>query len=348
MKKKLIVLYMAVNILILLASYIIDDYLLIFIFNLSILFFEVSFMVLNFCIKKTNGYKNNFIYTTQFISMKDSYKLSERRYDIVNLGSNSARYAFFYEFVLGQNWSTGTQGILYDFEILKLNFSLLKRQGIVLLSLCPFSSIVTYLKKDKTDMLYHAKFARILNSFQQRKMISPVLSRLIRYPLLFNVKSIRYLLKDIDKDNRLLISEQSMQPLELNADAAKWINGWKKQFDIKDLSTPVTNVYKECIDESVKQLQEIIIFCLERELKPILIIPPVTKYLSEYFTPEVREQYIYSFIRQANTKDVPFLDYFSDERFQEPALYFNSFFLNLRGRKLFTRQVLRDLAIVGE
>jgi hypothetical protein len=86
-------------------------------------------------------------------------------------------------------------------------------------------------------------------------------------------------------------------------------------------------------------------FCIERNLKPVLIIPPMTKYLSCLLTDTIREIYIYSFIREANVKNIPFLDYMDDERFSDPSLYFNSFFLNLRGRKLFTKQVLKDLNI---
>jgi hypothetical protein len=303
---------------------------------------------LNKIIKRMNWYKNIIIYTTPVVSNVGYRDNLQRNYEIVNLGSNPGRFAFFYEDVLGQNWSTGTQGLTEDLEIVKYYFSYIKKSGVILLPIVPFTSISPYLKykPDYTPITYYAKYIKVLDWHQitQAPSYKKAL-RFIRYPLFFNLKYIRYLLKDTDKDNRLLISEQTMQPLELNADADKWINGWKKEFDIKDLSVPVTNVYKECIDESVKQLQQIITFCLERELKPVLIIPPVTKYLSEYFTPEVREQYIYSFIRQANTMDVQFLDYFSDERFQDSELYFNSFFLNLRGRKLFTRQVLRDLGL---
>jgi hypothetical protein len=141
----------------------------------------------------------------------------------------------------------------------------------------------------------------------------------------------------------LTISEQMMQPLELYNDADKLVTGWKKQFSIKDLSEPFNDLYKECFAESVNILKGIISFCLERELKPVIIIPPVTQYLAFYFPPSIREQYIYSFIRQANTQNVLFLDYFDDERFWNPQYYLNSFFLNLRGRKIFTNQVLRDL-----
>lgn len=41
------------------------------------------------------------------------------QYSIVNLGSNPARFAFFYENVNGANLSTGTQDLYMDLCILK-------------------------------------------------------------------------------------------------------------------------------------------------------------------------------------------------------------------------------------
>jgi hypothetical protein len=137
-----------------------------------------------------------------------------------------------------------------------------------------------------------------------------------------------------------------MQPLELNMDALRWMNVWKKEFNIMDFDAPLSDELETGRKKSVKDLQSIIDFCLERNLKPVLIFPPMTNYLSRLFSEKAREMYIYSFIREANTKNIPFLDYMEDERFRDPDLYFNSFFLNLKGRKLFTKQVLKDLNLI--
>lgn len=306
------------------------------------------FIFINRILKKTNWYKNIFIYTTQFVSNAGYRKDLRRNYDIVNVGSNPARFAFFYESVLGENWSTGSQGLVQDLEILKYYFSYIKKGGIVLLPIVPFTSISPYLKykPEYTPVSYYAKFVKILDYYQARQLpLYKKASLLIRYPLFIQPQAFRYLIRDAEKNNQLTWAEQVMQPLELNNDADKWINGWMKEFDIDNLSSPLNARLKESFDASVKNLTDLINFCIERDLKPVIIIPPVTKYLSSHFTPDIKEQYIYSLIRQANTKNVLFLDYFDDGRFQAPQYYFNSFFLNLRGRKLFTKQVLRDLGV---
>lgn len=301
-------------------------------------------------LKKTDWYKNIFIYTTQFVSNEGYRSDLQRNYDIVNLGSNPARFAFFYESVLGQNWSTGAQGLSEDLEILKYYFSYIKKGGTVLIPIVPFSSIFPYVKYYKmayTPVAYYSKFIKILDGYQARRL--PLFRKacyFIRYPLFVQPKAFRYLIRDTEKDSRLYLSEQFMQPLELHNDANKWINGWMKEFDIDNLTLPLNDRLKEPFNESIKDLRNLISFCVERDLRSVIIIPPVTKYLSSYFTTEIKEQYIYSFVRQANIQNAVFLDYFDDERFQDPQYYFNSFFLNLRGRKLFTRQVLQDLGII--
>ena len=135
-----------------------------------------------------------------------------------------------------------------------------------------------------------------------------------------------------------------VESLEVNA--YNFINNWKQQFSISDLDTPVSPKNKDCIVYNTNLLKEMISFCIERNLKPVIVIPPVTRALSSKFSETFRENYIYSFIKEANTNQVVFLNYFDDERFIDSNLFFNSFFLNLNGRKIFTSQVLSDLGLV--
>jgi hypothetical protein len=149
-----------------------------------------TFILLNKLLQTTNWYKNNFIYTKQFVSNVGYRKDTQRNYEIVNVGSNPARFAFFYENVLGQNWSTGTQGLNMDLEILKYFHSYLKDGGVVLLPVVAFSSVSGYL----TDTLpYMSKFASILNEHQINILPRGKDARIwMKYPLFYNWKLIRF------------------------------------------------------------------------------------------------------------------------------------------------------------
>jgi hypothetical protein len=298
--------------------------------------------------------KYSYFYQAQFADCSKFWNLSTFNLDAVNLGSNSGKYAFDYTDIpiKADNWAMAGS-FVSCFAILQNYFSYLKEGATVILPLCFFSS-VGRLKpgvfEDKYyTILHHASISGYSNekkSHIRQLRNSPgsmlpkktLIKVLLKTPLSLLKKAI---ITPYYNRNRNHLTEDL-----LKADALKWITGWKKEFDIKNLSDPLSEFNKEAFTQSVDILREIIDFCIERDLKLILIIPPVTKYLSEYFTPEVREQYIYSFIREANTKQVLFLDYLDDDRFENSDLYFNSFFFNLRGRKLFTRQVLRDLGLI--
>jgi hypothetical protein len=133
----------------------------------------------------------------------------------------------------------------------------------------------------------------------------------------------------------------------IERDANKFINSWKQQFSISDLDAPVSEKNLECIAYNTNVLSEMIDFCLERSFKPVIVLPPASRALRSKFSGTFRETYIYSFVRKANFRHVPFLNYFDDERFDDNKLFFNSFFLNKKGRELFTKTILRDVMESG-
>ena len=295
----------------------------------------------------TNWYNNHFVFTSQFVSNAGYRKNIIRNYEVVNLGSNPARFAFFYEKVLGQNWSTGTQGLDMDLEILKYFHSYIKKNGYVLIPIVPFSSISSYLKLEDAPLNYLAKFVSILDPYQVRRFLKiRKISLWMRYPLLYNLRAFRYLIFDEEKDRRLETTEQPMETIDLMMDAEYWMKTWKDEFNIKNLEFPLSEELQECRKQSIGDLQSIIDFCKKRQLKPVLIIPPMSEFLSCKFSANMREIYVYSFVKQLNLEDAIFLDYWNDKRFSASSLYFNSFFLNLKGRKKFTQIVLTDIGII--
>ncbi len=308
------------------------------------------FLALNKAVKHTNWYKNVFVYTKQMCSNAGYRDYLIRNLDVVNVGSNPARFAFHYDGVLGENWSTGNQGKEMDLEILKFRHSFIKRGGIVLLPIVPFSSVAGFLKKYKPEYLgikYYAKFAQTLDHGQASKIPEcKDAFRWIKYPLFFEPSSLRYLLFDVQPDNRLSICDQPLMMPQLIEDARHMMESWLKEFNLKTLNDSLSNELKEGIDNSVVKMQEIIDFLTDRELKPVIVLPPMAKPLQDYFTLPVKHRFIYNFIERIDRPNVPFLDYSNEKDLQDPQMYFTSLFMNLRGRKLFTRRVLKDLIYI--
>ncbi len=306
------------------------------------------FFILNKLIKKTNWWRNQFIGIKQFVSNEGYRDNIIRNYDIVNLGSNPARYAFFYEGVKGQSWATGSQGSDMDFEILKYYHSYIKEGGIVLIPIMPFTAISPYLKEcpQYWGVEYYSKFVQILDVSQSSKL--PYYEKAVkylRYPLSVKKTAILPLILGSDPDKKYEIDEQQLMTMELQQDATNWIKMWMKEFTLRDLNDVLCEKWRKYYEESVEINKKMVDFCIERNLKPVFICVPMTKHLSEQFTDSFWDYMVTGFVGRCNKRNVLFLDYTKDQRFQDDSLYLDSFLLNMRGRKAFTRQVLRDIKL---
>ena len=312
---------------------------------LLVVFAKYSLLFANKLIRNTNWYKNQFVDTDKFITGV-KYRINiTRNYDIVNLGSNSGKFAFAYENsgLTGSNWAVGPQSLSYDYRVMKNYFSYIRYGGTIIFTMTPFGFCLKDYADDKFNMKYYLFLdpTLIINYSRCKKSLS------IAYPLPSSpIEAIKRLIKDVPADNRLSLTTNSMSPEEIEEDAAKWINGWKQQFSISDLEAPVSEQNRDHIAYNTNLLTEMISFCLERNLKPVIVLPPTTKALSSKLSESFRESYIYSIIRNANTHQIPFLNYLDDARFSDNELFFNSFFLNAKGRKVFTQTVLSDLKII--
>jgi hypothetical protein len=244
------------------------------------------------------------------------------------------------------------QALALDFAILQNYCSYLKEGATVLIPLCPFTCMAGFKNKFFIDKYYTILHHSSIPEFSNEKKIKIMKSRnnplmemsfkeIINLFLQFPIRWLR------STKNKLYqnVKRNLLTKKKLKADALKWINGWKKEFGISDLHNLLNVVQQNNMDSSASLLQELVIFCQDRGYRPVIIFPPVTKYLNVYFDRQFRELYIDSFLEKACVRGVPYFNYMDDERFSDKNLFFNSFFLNLQGRKLFTKQVLQDLGI---
>ena len=277
-------------------------------------------------------------------------KHDERNFDVVNLGSSGGKWAFDYADlnIKAMNWAQQPQTLLEDYNLLRHFHSILKQGGYVLITIMPFTGL-----NKKTGLMDAMKYVKF---DIQGEPIQPYMfkeaQRYANYPILFKKQAIKALIKyflgrdkKIGKRPETQLDLNPMSKEELEMDAKKWIDGWKRQFGISDFDSPLTKENEEGRAYRIKLMQTLIDFCTERGYKPVYVIPPVTEHLAKYYTPKFEETYIYGYLKEVN-RDVLTLDYSKDKEFRfNDDLFFNSFFLNKKGRKLFTRRVLKDLKI---
>ena len=97
--------------------------------------------------------------------------------------------------------------------------------------------------------------------------------------------------------------------------------------------------------KTAKIVIEMIDFLEERGYKPIFVFPPMSESLYEKIPSQTLQYYVYDFLKLINKPEVPFLDYSQKEELRNNKYFFNSLFMNLEGRRIFTRQVLEDLKL---
>lgn len=274
----------------------------------------------------------------------------ERNFDLVNLGSSGGKWAFDYsDFdVKAMNWAQQPQTLLEDYNLLRHFHSILKQGGYVLITIMPFTGL-----NKSTGLMDAMKYVKF---DIQGEPIQPYMfkeaQRYAKYPILFKKPAIKALLKYLLRKEKPVqvnmgpqMESNPMNEKELEADAKRWINGWKRQFNIKDFDAPLTEENKKGRAYRINLMQTLINFCIERGYKPVYVIPPVTEHLAKYYTPQFEETYIYGYLKQVD-RDILTLDYSKKTDLKDDSLYFNSFFLNKRGRNLFTKRVLLDLNLI--
>ena len=168
--------------------------------------------------------------------------------------------------------------------------------------------------------------------------------KLLKFPLIFNPRLLRYVLCDVKKDTRLELTENPMKDAaSLNKDADRWIECWNREFDITLPMPNLSEENKSDIQQNIRILREMLEYCKMHNFKPIITILPVTDYLSSRFTDEFIQEHILRYINAANSVKVPVLNYLNDKRFTASELYINSFFMNKKGRKMFTKEIINNI-----
>ena len=301
---------------------------------------------------KTNWYKSMFLDPNHEIYPDNVWyrEHDERNFDVVNIGSSGGKWAFDYADlnVKAMNWAQQPQTLLEDYNLLRHFHSILKRGGYVLITIMPFTGLNK--KTGLMDAMKYVKFD-IQGEPIQPYMFNEAI-RYATYPFLFKKTALKVLIRYfMGRDKKCGLHPETQleynpkKSNELEKDAKRWIDGWKKQFGISDFDAPLTRENEEGREYRIKLMQTLIDFCTERGYKPVYVIPPVTEHLAKYYTPKFEETYIYGYLKEVN-REVLTLDYSKDSEFRfNDELFFNSFFLNKKGRKLFTRRVLKDLKI---
>ena len=299
----------------------------------------ILLLLFNYLFKQTEWYKKQSEDAIKFKNILTNLQT-------VNLGSNNGKYSLDYTNIgcNGMNWAVGPQAICFDYKILKTFIHKIKKGGSLIIVISPFHSILDkFVDKNANDKYYLFLPKELIPDYSKLRHLKARINH--HFPLFFLIRNPRLIFHIIRKNKATYnLTYNPMNQSQLIADANKWMQGWKKQFNIKNLEASLPANVLKIQKDNRKVLTDIIELCRAHQLQPLIVLPPITQYLLKHLTTNLRQMYIYNFLDEVIQKTgIKLLDYMDDERFSNPDLYFNSFFLNQRGRREFTQIVLKDI-----
>lgn len=238
------------------------------------------------CNKK---YKNSNYFLDDYNKIKKFVDGVPENLEIVNTGSNHAYYGFNYGSRKCFNFASGAQSLNYDYKILKQYSNNLNGGCKVLIVLAPLSFGFVDYKNDSSNSRYYFFMDKdkILNYSRLKKILY------VDMPILKSWKNfIRIFLRK--KEIKSIINT----PDNAEKEALLRINGWKKQFNLKNLLDKKSASYLKDEFENVKTiLLDMIEFSLEHNWRPIIVIPPASVFLTKKISDEFMKEVLYDNIR---------------------------------------------------
>ncbi len=295
--------------------------------------------VLNALIRRGYWYDNVFMPDTRKLNVYSTFNTR-----VVNLGSTSAVYAFDYSGlgVKGANWALRRNPLAGDLAVLKNYSSYLdEKKSTVIIPLCPFSALSGSYEPFE-ERYYSILYASSIPGYSyvhavqaQEKVMNPVMY----YPWYALFTDFWHM---IFKSESTSLTEEKMV-----VDAQNWVNNWLHEFSLKDFSTPLSLVNKYNIGEAEKCLNELLVYCKEKNIEVVLAVPPMYRTLSSKFTEEIQKRLFGDLERLAKDHGIKFMNYMNDQEFSQNRTYFrNSYLMNKLGAKAFTKRILTDLNVI--
>lgn len=316
-------------------KFIIPTVLIIFI----ILILYVLFVLLNKAYKKTNKYKNEeLVHCTV-----DSFNPNA---DIMILGSTYGKYAFGTASETKYKISDFTSGHK-SFELDRLCFDRFFSESYnvkyVIINITTCSSL--YFEDWNDNYFYDFLYKKQIRKYSVKKKI------IRNYPLLKSPKSAIRIFKDKPASKDIYeLSEYNFSNVDRKSSLKALCNNWIQMFGLKDLKSGfIGEKNKKVLSNNIEQLDYIISLCIDKNVVPVIVVPPFSDTLNEYFgddfiaaTVNVITTY---FIDKYGDRVKVYNEQF-DKDFASPDFYLDGGFrLSKVGSRMFVNKIFRSLGL---
>lgn len=264
----------------------------------------------------------------------DKFYSVPEKIEFFNLGSSHGLCDFCYDNIKEKsqcfNFGMQSQTLSYDYRMLQQYDENLVRGGYGFIVVSYFS---LFMKEESQDD-FLAKNARYYKFMKPEyiKQYNPIIDLCVRYfPVLSsNENPFSILMKKSNKKNQFEMDWQRI----VNSDDIK--EDAKVAVERHVFSYENEGKWK-VNEEEVNALKDIIIFCQERDIKSIIILPPYTDEYNKNIPQEFKEYFINILNVVSKEYGVNYCDYTRDERFvKNYECFMNSDHLNRTGAIKFT------------
>lgn len=249
--------------------------------------------------------------------------------NIGNLGSSHGAYDFSYDNIMSKgytcfNFANTSQSYNYDYAVLQ-EYGHYMTSGSVLfipVSYFSFNNEVTNSTEAEAMSIRYYHFLSPKNIPDYDLYVDIVTTKL---PILSAGEDILQLFPDL---NTALTAHAANEGVDVEEFARRARDRYSRHFDNKD---------EYFLPERIEELYDIIDYCKDNDITPVLITTPFSKYYVDPVSQDFLQEFYATINKVANDTDVNYYDYSHDERFYDNLEYFSdSDHLNETGALYFT------------
>ena len=249
--------------------------------------------------------------------------------NIGNLGSSHGAYDFVYDNIMSKgytcfNFANTSQSYNYDYAVLQ-EYGHYMTSGSVLfipVSYFSFNNEVTNSTEAEAMSIRYYHFLSPQNIPDYDLYVDIVTTKL---PILSAGEDILQLFPNL---NTALTAHAANEGIDVEEFARRARDRYSRHFDNKD---------EYFLPERIEELYDIIDYCRDNDITPVLITTPFSKYYVDPVSQDFLQEFYATINKVANDTDVNYYDYSHDERFYDNLEYFSdSDHLNETGALYFT------------
>lgn len=269
--------------------------------------------------------ENNYLDVIKFVTLGIDYP----EVHIGNLGSSHGLYDFNYTSLENQgflcfNFANTSQSYDYDYAVLKEYGHYMTKGSILLIPVSYFSFNNEVVNESEAEAMslryYHCLSPANIPNYDP--FIDITTNRL---PILTAGKDILKLFPNLQLS---IIAHAAENDINVEEFAKRAKERYSRHFDNKE---------EYFIPERIQNLYDIIDYCKEHEITPVLVTTPFSKYYQELVSEEFLLEFHETIEKIVSDTGVSYYDYSTDERFCENLGFFmDADHLNEEGSAYFT------------